>query len=163
MCGDVLICHHVDSASQRIEKYYAYRYARISRAPAFTTDAAANPYNVLLNQLCGLTRPSRGRSDAQHYQNTHAEELIPIYKREWAAAIASGEVMADAKQTGNWREGVARKELAKMSAEDQKYWKDAAKEYNATRVKEYKKAMAEPPSETPEARQACVACAIFRF
>ena len=61
------------------------------------------------------------------------------------------------KQSGNWRESVARKELQKLSAEEQKYWKDAAKEYNDARHDEYKRLMTEPPSQTPEARQLYVA------
>ncbi|KAL1658565.1 hypothetical protein GGF50DRAFT_92549 [Schizophyllum commune] len=146
----------MEEINRRIEKYYAYRYSRISHAPALATDAASNPYNIFLNQLCGITRPSRGRSAAQHYQSLCASQLAPIYQRQWTDNILSGKVSADAKQSGNWRESVARKELAKLSEAEQENWKQSAKEYNDARVVLYKKQMSDPPLRTPEARQAAI-------
>ncbi|KAI5821681.1 hypothetical protein K523DRAFT_328093, partial [Schizophyllum commune Tattone D] len=88
--------------------------------------------------------------------SVNAAELAPIYKSQWRALLLKGKVESDVKQSGNWRESVARKELQKLSAEEQKYWKDAAKEFNDTRIAEYKRLLTEPPSETPEARQAAI-------
>ncbi|KAI5887791.1 uncharacterized protein SCHCODRAFT_02469702, partial [Schizophyllum commune H4-8] len=88
--------------------------------------------------------------------SVNAAELAPIYKSQWNALLLTGKVAADAKQSGNWRELVARKELQKLSAEEQKYWKNAAKEFNDARTAEYKRVLTEPPSQTPEARQAAI-------
>ncbi|KAJ7030559.1 hypothetical protein C8F04DRAFT_1186605 [Mycena alexandri] len=144
-------CGFVDGSSTRARRLR--KQVRPSSA-----DAHKNPWTILVNQLAGLKIPPKARQAYQQYmREKYEQEIAPVVAERWLQQSSEGSnVQTSKKPTAAFRAEVARDLFAGLPENERNGYKERAKEEADAARAAYNKAMKEPPSRTPEARQKCI-------
>ncbi|KAJ7038823.1 hypothetical protein C8F04DRAFT_950883 [Mycena alexandri] len=145
--------------NKRIRRWFKYRARRLRKqVRPSSADAHKNPWTILVNQLAGLKIPPKARQAYQQYmREKYEQEIAPVVAERWLQQSSEGSnVQTSKKPTAAFRAEVARDLFAGLPENERNGYKERAKEEADAARAAYNKAMKEPPSRTPEARQKCI-------
>ncbi|KAJ7665820.1 hypothetical protein DFH06DRAFT_1322971 [Mycena polygramma] len=144
--------------NRRIGRWLKYRVRRLRKQSRTRLDSTRDPWAVLLAKLSGLTTPPKARQAYQQFMHEEYEDKIhPEVVRRWAEEQSDGSsVQTKQSPTGPFRAKIARELFGKLTESERGEYGTRAKKEAAEKREAYDKALNDPPSKSPEARQKCI-------
>ncbi|PPQ81136.1 hypothetical protein CVT24_007876 [Panaeolus cyanescens] len=142
---------------KQIKRWLEYQHMKDNDVnPA--ESGALNPFSVLLFKLTGIGyQKPRLRSAVNTWRRAHRAEI-----EEEAQSLALNDTRSQRQKLANIREKVAKEKFDSLSEEDQRYYRDLAKEEHEAAMKQWEKDTTSPPSTSPEDRQRAIE-GVIRF
>ncbi|KAJ7149899.1 hypothetical protein C8R43DRAFT_1128380 [Mycena crocata] len=147
-----------DYFARRIRRWLKYRVKRLRKHVRTRVDSSKDPWAILLAKLSGVSAPPKARQAYQQFmREDFAEKIEPVVEERWAESSSAGSsVPVDKEPNAPFRAKVARDLFAELSEEEQEGYRGRAKDEAASARAAYDRALKEPPSKTPQARNAAI-------
>ncbi|KAJ7079329.1 hypothetical protein C8R43DRAFT_1143284 [Mycena crocata] len=148
----------LEVVDKRIRRWLKYRVKRLRKHVRTRVDSSKDPWAILLAKLSGVSAPPKARQAYQQFmREDFAEKIEPVVEERWAESSSAGSsVPVDKEPNAPFRAKVARDLFAELSEEEQEGYRGRAKDEAASARAAYDRALKEPPSKTPQARNAAI-------
>jgi hypothetical protein len=140
---------------QHIRRWLKYRTRKLRKSGQNKSDPRKDPWAVLLAKFSGVLNPPKAWQAYQQFMaEAYSSVIEPVVKQKWTEAEADGSNVQTGKElNAPFRVRIARELFAGLPDDVRSKYADAAKAEAAAARTLFNKALKDPPSQTPEAKQ----------
>ncbi|KAJ6450232.1 hypothetical protein C8R47DRAFT_1230344 [Mycena vitilis] len=146
-----------DLLEKRIGRWLKYRVRTLRKQLGTKINSSSDPWAIFLAKLSGITAPPKARQAYQQFMHeTYEDDIAPVVAERWARQNGEGSNVQTGKITASFRALIARELFGKLTDDERAEYASRAKAESVAKREAYRKALEDPPSKSPQARQQCI-------